>query len=194
MNNGKPTLLVLLVYLSANVKRVSTDAGCQPGKDTLLPVPGDCTKFQRCIGGTLMPPENCGLGAAFSEQKQGCGVHFNEEKCTQEWIHRLNALCQHPPPGYNNSTPWNVAHPNYCNGFIRCVDGAAVLPCEMCPPNTLFKWGTHTVCETVTVADLVWCAVRGRRMVHILEIARRMAFDCNPERIYGLPANWVPLW
>ena len=58
---------------------------------------------------------------------------------------QFNDLCSNPPPGYNFSTPWNVAHPNYCNGFIVCAEGVAISPCVICAAGTVFPSGTNEV-------------------------------------------------
>ena len=57
----------------------------------------------------------------------------------------FNDLCSNPPPGYNLSVPWNVAHPSYCNGFIQCAEGVAIAPCTICAAGTVFPSDTYEV-------------------------------------------------
>ncbi|XP_076436484.1 uncharacterized protein LOC143276003 [Babylonia areolata] len=97
------------------------------------------------------------------------------------WSQLFHAMCRDRPRGYNYSTPWNVAHPNYCNGFIRCYHDSAQLPCEICATGTYFRSGTFETCELATPAAIQQhCGQRRVVRPHQVRPIRRSAVDCNP--------------
>ncbi|KAL8613285.1 hypothetical protein ACOMHN_001609 [Nucella lapillus] len=142
MDGAKPIFFVFLLHLTISTKQVW--AQCQ--HDQLYPVNGDCTRFQRCDEGFLRHPESCGQGTGFDPQQQIC-VHIsqiNTPECVQALQNQLgpfsqySQLCQTPPPGVDISQSWNVAHPDYCNGFITCGNGVAIPACHICGQGLIF--------------------------------------------------------
>ncbi|KAL8613286.1 hypothetical protein ACOMHN_001610 [Nucella lapillus] len=151
MDGAKPIFFLFLLHLTISTKQVW--AQCQ--HDQLYPVNGDCTRFQRCDEGFLRHPESCGQGTGFDPQQQIC-VHIsqiNTPECVQALQNQLgpfsqySQLCQTPPPGVDISQAWNVAHPDYCNGFITCGNGVAIPACHICGQGLIFYQNDFRTCR-----------------------------------------------